>query len=516
MRDFAKGSMSRRGFVAGMGAAAAAASGTVLAFADEAAGIEWDGEAEILVVGAGCAGLNAAIVAQDAGASVLVLEKTTAEMAGGDTVCFGGINTGASAAQMKAGGLGQLSDEECALIEEETNYVINWFYEESGLEYNGFTAVGSGRAVYDCLVNVALEKGVETIYESPMTSLIQNQETGEVIGVACGDKKYHATRGVIVTTGGYESNADMVQAYHYPGLKTVSCGHPSITGDGIVCCQAAGAGLSFMGSSIHWFEFAFAEPSRLYGTGICNRQWATSELFDLINIEKYPSKVFVNMNGDRFMDESRIVTHDTSTDLPFFSLDGSLRHPLSYKNMPMFLICDDDCLKSGPLGRCPADDTWTYTSVYDVYRWSDDNQAEVEAGWLIKADSIAELAEKLSASDYLSGETLTMNVEELEATIAAYNEACASGVDEFGRPQEYMKPIVTPPFYAAEMMPCIVYTVSGVKTNGASQVLRDDDTVVPRLYAAGNVGQGRAWGATGAGTCMARARIAAKHILGLE
>ena len=184
--------------------------------------------------------------------------------------------------------------------------------------------------------------------------------------------------------------------------------------------------------------------------------------------------------------------------------------------MPMFLVCDDDCFKAQPLGKQEANDSWTYNSVFNVYKWSDDNQAELDAGWFVKADTIEELAAKMTAVDTITGETLSVDATQLQATIDAYNAACKEGVDAFGRPQEYLAPIVTPPFYAAEMMPCIVYTIGGVKSNGCGQVVGPDDKPIPRLYCAGNVGQGVGITPIGAVGCMTRGRIAAAHAVTLD
>lgn len=70
-----------------------------------------------------------------------------------------------------------------------------------------------------------------------------------------------------------------------------------------------------------------------------------------------------------------------------------------------------------------------------------------------------------------------------------FNEACAAGRDpEFGRDPETLRPIVTPPFYAVEIVPAIVATTGGGKRNARSHVLDHDGTPIPRLYEAGELG----------------------------
>ena len=85
--------MSRRGFVAGAGAALASASLAGVAFADEAPEQVWDQECEVLVCGYGAAGAACAIEAADNGAQVLIIEK--AALPGGSMARCGGAIMGA-------------------------------------------------------------------------------------------------------------------------------------------------------------------------------------------------------------------------------------------------------------------------------------------------------------------------------------------------------------------------------------------------------------------------------------
>jgi len=327
---------------------------------------------------------------------------------------------------------------------------------------------------------------------------------------------------VVLTTGGYDWNEQMVRDFHLPGLQFTAVGHPSVTGDGLKMAMDLGAAICNMGTSIDWFEFAFAEASREMGTGIANRQWSTFGGFGGgRNIEPHPSKIFVNMDGNRFMNEVKLLTHDKSIGLEFLDYEGWMMGDVAsrkdYTNLPLFLVCDSECIKSAPLGAVLDDDEWTHARVAGVYQWSDDNKAEIEKGWLIEADTIEELAAKMTAKSYVTGESKTVDAEALKKTIEAYNAACAAGVDnECKRPSDTLAPIVTPPFYAAEMMPCIVYTIGGLKSDDNNQVLNWKDEPIARLYCAGNIGQMVDLVPTTASTQMAHAIVAAEHIVGLD
>jgi succinate dehydrogenase/fumarate reductase flavoprotein subunit len=478
----------------------------------------------LLVVGAGCAGLSAAIEAHETNASVWVLEKMSKEKAGGDTNAFGGILSTMSADGLRFSSFGAYDEETAESIAEESEYIVDWFRNDKTLTFIEGTSVaqGAGPAVYQALIDYAETLGIEVVYDTPGLRLIQDSDSKEILGVVAvkdgNEVNYKANKAVILTTGGYESNQEMLKNYHFPAMEIVSVGSPSITGDGIVMGQAVGVELDFIGTSVDWFEFAFAAPSREFGTGITNRQWATKDLMNRINAEAYCAKVFVNMYGKRFMDETTLLTHNKSLALSFTLFDGLLGAASgSYLNLPMFLVCDQACIDAQPLGKVTIDNYWTYAITGGIYEWSDDNQAEIDKGWLIKADTLEELAAKMTARNNANGQEMTVDVEGLKSTIATYNAACAAGFDaEFDRPAEHMKPITTPPFYAAEMIPCIVYTIGGLKSNGKGQCLDSHGDVIQRLYCAGNIGQGVAISPISATGCMGRARIAARDAIALN
>ena len=100
----------------------------------------------------------------------------------------------------------------------------------------------------------------------------------------------------------------------------------------------------------------------------------------------------------------------------------------------------------------------TWNVVVEKYSWSRDNGAEIEKGWIAKAETIAELAQRIGRDPGA-----------LEATVQRYNEACAGGHDdEFGRAAETLQPISGPPYYAVEIVPGTVSTTGGAKRNAQS------------------------------------------------
>ena len=107
-----------------------------------------------------------------------------------------------------------------------------------------------------------------------------------------------------------------------------------------------------------------------------------------------------------------------------------------------------------------------------------DNTAEIEKGWIIKAESIRELAEKLN-----------IDSNGLQETIDRYNRDSKEGrVNAFGRSPKQMAPVEEPPFYGVELCLSIINTQGGPKHNCRAQALDMEGRPIPRLYKAGELG----------------------------
>ncbi len=119
-----------------------------------------------------------------------------------------------------------------------------------------------------------------------------------------------------------------------------------------------------------------------------------------------------------------------------------------------------------------------------------DPAAHLEAGIWVRADSLEELAERTGVP-----------ADTLIATVERFNGFCESGTDEdFGRgadeydtfftggdgPNKALTPCTEPPFYAARFVLSDLGTKGGLVTDPAGRVLRSDGSAIPGLYAAGN------------------------------
>jgi hypothetical protein len=152
---------------------------------------------------------------------------------------------------------------------------------------------------------------------------------------------------------------------------------------------------------------------------------------------------------------------------------------MEYPNGTFFMVFDETRRAAGPLctmaAKGTASQSWAIKP--NSFQWSADNQAEIAAGYVLKADTIAELATKAG-----------IEPAALQASVDTWNAAVDAGKDEeFGRTTQLSK-ITTAPFYITEMALSFINTQGGADRNAAHEVLDWEGTPIPRLYAAGEFG----------------------------
>ncbi|WP_304116477.1 3-oxosteroid 1-dehydrogenase [Mycolicibacterium bacteremicum] len=361
----------------------------------------------------------------------------------------------------------------------------------------GKNLVGMGRALIAPL-RIGLQKaGVPVLLNTALTDLYV--EDGVVRGiyvVGSGDSAgaeptlIRARKGVILGSGGFEHNQEMRTKYQRQPITTEwTVGAVANTGDGIVAAEKLGAALELMEDS--WWG-----PT----VPLVDAPWfALSE-------RNSPGSIIVNLNGKRFMNES----------MPYVEACHHMyggeygQGPGPGENVPAWLIFDqqyrDRYIFAGlqPGQRIPK-------------KW-------LESGVVVKADSLAELAEKTGLA-----------ADSLNATIERFNGFARAGVDEdfhrgesaydryYGDPTNKPNPnlgeIKNGPFYAAKMVPGDLGTKGGIRTDVHGRALRDDNTVIEGLYAAGNVSSpvmGHTYPGPGGtiGPAMTFGYLAALHLAG--
>lgn len=528
-----------------VGAGALAASATT-ALADEApaadeSGIEWAQEADVVILGTGAGGLSAAITAAEAGCSVLVFEKANEEDQGGNTrvsgkmwTCPTDVETGLQ--YYLAASERTRDDEYLTALATSANTLNDDFISKlpgASIDFfplfsPEFAALPGGEAIqayqntggsniWDCLHDGALQYPdlIQFSYHTPGVRLITNPD-GEVIGVVVqtddGEINVKAKKGVIVATGGYEHNEDLIEN-SYPGWPIYSRGTPYNDGSGILMCQKVGAALWHMNASDSGCG-AMLCPGLDYGHGDYDSDTVPANMAITQASESLQGFIDVNKHGKRFMPEDRADGHGYGRREYLFFYDGV---ECEWPQLPFWTLFDEETAQSKQAASGYTGlGGFTWFSAHSGYEWSADNSAEVEKGWILKADTLEELAEQMNGVEGGEGK---MDAATLQATVDNWNAMCEAGEDtEFGRAPETMRPL-TGPFYAILTYPTQYNTQGGPKRNTNAQTLDAFGEPIPRLYNVGECGAGYGWVYNGGwNNCeaMVTGRWAGAHVATLE
>ncbi len=356
------------------------------------------------------------------------------------------------------------------------------------------TAMQAG-GTYTAFANVVKQlKNVDIRYETPVVALLQDPDTKEIYGVTARDKdgklfNVRATKGVVLACGGYENNLEMQKDFH--GVENVcTTGTPGNTGDGIQMLMEAGAKIWHMRNMTQ---------SGGYWLGIKVPDYPSAFLRQFY----FPDGgwIEVDANSERFYNESVYYHKQHMKEYK----NGHWIDVPHWRSLPVHFICDESVRQSTTLATVWMG--WPISA--NGYRWSKDNQAEIDAGWIVKADTIEELAAKINRDP-----------EALKATIDRYNEMVEKGVDDdFGRNPETMAKIDEGPFYAFELTPAVVATTGGARRDTHSRALDWNDNPIPNLYCVGELGSyvsNLYQNGIFLNECITSGRAAAQHIFGVE
>lgn len=459
----------------------------------------WDQTWDIIIAGFGLAGMCAAIEAhdRDPDCRILILEKAPEAETGGNSRVAGQsllISRDAKALadyQRKMSQANPIPEEMLLAWAEAMTQLEPWIQErakQAGAEFihgTGFSErdavlefpeMGARDAVYCTATilpipsgvylafreNIRLRPRIQIAYETPLRDLVQDPDTLEVFGVIVdvdGKRQaFRALRGVLMATGGFEASVEMQRDYY--GLSQANpLGTPHNTGDGIKILQKAGADLWHLRNQGQsggiWPGF---KPPGFSSAFLRTFFWQS---FSWIEIDA---------NGERFYNETAELqlTHYKE------KKHGHWVDTPHYRAQPVHMIFDSITCQYNKL----VTEVMTWNPVVGGYRWSDDNAAEIAKGWITKADSIEELAQKIDRDPAV-----------IKATVERYNAACATRRDDdFGRNPDTLMPIAQGPFYAIKVDPVIVCTGGGARRNIASEVLDHAGNAIPRLYEAGELG----------------------------
>ena len=406
---------------------------------------------DVVVVGAGSTGFNAALTAERKGVKVILFEK--APFTGGNSMlAAGGINAVGTPQQAKKGikdsvdwfvedtmkGGRYKNDEKLVrIMAEESADAVKWL-ESLGVNLDGLKRSGGARVqrthapangasagpqIIQTLRKVAKREHLDTRLNSRVEKLVLN-DNREVVGVIVHGKHsgYYmvAADAVVLATGGYGMNKEMIAWYRPTFAKMTSSNNITATGDGITLAKEIGASMT----DIDWVQ---AHPT----VGKDSRILISETVRGV-------GAILVNTDGKRFVNE--LTTRDRAS-------DAILKQKEGYA----WLVFDEQLIAKKKMVR-----------GYE------------HLGMLKKADTVEGLAKMTGMSA-------------LPETIKAYNAYQSTGKDlAFGRSDMPLN-LTKPPFYAVRVAPGIHHTMGGVAIDTDSEVLDLQSWPIPGLYAAGEV-----------------------------
>lgn len=449
---------------------------------------------DVVVVGAGLAGLAASVSAAQEGAHVILLEK-------GSHVSFRGYDYGAVGSRIQESIGNHIRKE--AVVQE----IMRWGGFRSNRKVVSLWADHSGKAI-DWLLDLALAAGmtpkpvpiedqtipgalfepyptltfvmepsqealaqsipgwmpytaavaytfiqaierigVDLRFNTPAVRLVRKGK-GKITGIVAGSPGcytfYKAKKGVILCTGDYGHDPEMVRKYipsseficntMYPGTNN--------TGDGHKMGLWIGAAMDDWPHAPMYFDFGIADHPHIPADALMRQPWLN-----------------VNILGERF----------TNEELPYAYLcNAMMQQPDHVKWSVWDSKWPEEAANFSQI-MCK--------SLKSLFHDPKKLREYINRGIIQSADTLDDLARKMEVP-----------VKTFKTTVVRYNELAQLGKDlDFGKRSACLTTIEKPPFYAVKMGTSLLVTLGGLKINHRLQVLDREKKIIPGLYAAGNV-----------------------------
>lgn len=414
-----------------------------------------DAHVPVVIVGAGAAGLMAALSAHEAGAEVVVLERDP--LPRGSTALSAGLIPAAGTRWQAAAGVedspelfaadiaaksGGAADP--ALVQTVARAVgpaLEWLHARHGLQFSVITdftypghsahrmhglASRSGLELVDALRAAAEDAGVTILCGAHVTEL-DGDARGLTFARPDGSREHVRCDALVLACNGYGGNPALVRAHIPEMADALYFGHPGNQGDALLWGRALGAAERDL--SGHQGHGSVAQPAGILIT------WATIT----------SGGVQVNAQGQRFSDESHGYSEQAARVL-----------------------------------QQPGGLAWTVfdARIAAIARQFEDFRRAEEMKAIVEADDLATLA-------------ALMHVPEaaLRSTLAETEELRQRGEDRFGR-RFVGHPALAAPYCAVRVTGALFHTQGGLVVDGAARVLREGGKPIPRLFAAGGAACG--------------------------
>lgn len=498
-------------------------------------------DCDIVIVGAGIAGLPASMLAAEQGANVHIVEK--AGTYGTARLCTSGFNAKlqtengihydrkefiseawkiTNGVQGRMSSYGKWFDNSGPYVDWLQEIFQSQGYDLVAQQVNGFkvTNDGIGQQGYESfwtafasmiyfvdkdgktldsgvnpdwtgiMAKYAEDHGATFHYNSPAVQLVRDENgEGRVTSVICETEdgsyvKYNASKGVLLTTGDFASNKEMMGYYNRSLLKaSTAIAEVKNTGDGHKMGLWVGADID---------DFACGDCFPFVGVTLDNKRPQSDQTKSYAAVASLPV-LMVDCTGRRIAAEN----------LPFQGF--SIPKITSTPDGAAFSVWDSAWESKFP-SDYPKGDYLSTNTAAQV-------EIDIEAGTIHKADTLEELAE-------IAG----FDKDIFVANVERYNELCEKGEDlDFYKSPLWMTTIDTPPYYVSKHIVSVTSTRGGLKINDQMQVLDKKGLAIPGLYAAGNTA-GSFYGnvyppnimGTGIGHGQCFGWLAIKDMLGME
>ena len=432
---------------------------------------------DVVVIGAGTAGIPCALSAAAGGARVLLVEKDS--RIGGTLHVSGGHIAAAGARRQAERGIvdspethfqdilrisgGTAREDLIRIVVEHAAETVDWLADRDfdfaaetpriiyGHEPYSVARTYYGRdegmsilAVLRRELDAAIATASLTVWtDAPAIGIDLDEEAATVTVYRAGVDVTVLTPAVVLATGGFAANAELFSELE--GAPLVSAAHVTSTGDGLYLARELGAAIQGRGSYMPSFG-GLPDPRAPGRANWSDRQILTSE--------REPVEIYVDQDGRRWVAE----------DEP--SIDAKERRLAEIPSQTFWTVFDDAML-SAAVGRaalvvgCAPEDIRAMANTREGVH---------------SASTVAELAN--AAGIEAAG---------LCATVERYNQAVAQGTDrDFGR-THLPAPIAHPPYYAIRNHGIALVTFAGLDIDDGFRVRDGAGRPLPHLFAVGEV-----------------------------
>jgi succinate dehydrogenase/fumarate reductase flavoprotein subunit len=501
--------------------------------------MDWNLSTDVVVIGAGAAGLAAAVSACDHGAAVILVEENY-DIGGHAMLSGGRVHLGGGNALQKKFGIKdspeQIFADWTGHARGDSRYndrdLVHAFAEECVPTFqflldNGVTFIEkpivtpdastvprvfvthewhvpgeviaprrnrNGSGLVRRLAESARNKGVQILLKHEMAQIVRDGSKGRVRGIVAKadgrDVAIEAKKGIVIATGGHTGNVNfrrmfdprLTEEYQQAGMPYSFQG-----ADGEIAAMEIGASLWATGTQTSEVGPAITK-TRHVGTrwGYLSLYYETdSPIFHLckatgLTVTDWHEAILVNQFGKRFWNEL-----DSSYDFINAALGNHGDRDKLNGGGPVWAIFDADAVAR--------------------QKWKPAPPHVDPDGYFFSADTIYELADRIKnpyQKQAISGAVL-------QETVNRYNSFVISGIDtDFAKPTP-LHPIAKPPFYAAWATPILHDSLTGLRTDTHGQVIDIRGEAIPGLYCAGESQGGFAQ--HGLGRCLVFGRIAGRH-----